>query len=260
MKKTDIHPSAIISHEAKIGDEVIIGPYCVVGPHVTLSDHVKLGPHVVINGHTHIGSGTHILSFSCIGDPPQDRSYEGENSQLFIGSDNRIGHYVTINGGTKKSGLITRVGDNCMIMDNTHIGHDAHIGNHVTLTNAVLLAGHVKIEDDVVIGGDTAVLQHVHIGKGAMIGYANGYPATLDSLNIIGMKRLKISAAEIHALRLFYKTVLCKQKSEATFEKRFSQFKSTQNITNQKNSCVHEVMQFIEADTKKPLCLPQDNE
>jgi UDP-N-acetylglucosamine acyltransferase len=263
---SDIHPTAIISPEATIGEDVSIGPYCVIGPQVTLENNVKLGPHVVITGHTKIGSHTAIYSFSCLGDPPQDLKYKQEDSQLIIGNHNYIGHYVTMNGGTKHGDLITRIGDHCMFMDDTHVAHDCKIGHHVTLTNATVLAGHVHVDDYALLGGQSAVLQHVHIGRGAMVagktgvrknvipyGYAEGYQATLDSMNVIGLKRLGIKTKDIHAVISFYKNVLCK-KNDMTFEERLAQFKAN----NELNPTLLEIITFIEKDSKKSIAMPKE--
>ena len=87
---TDIHPSAMISTKAKIGDGVRIGPYCVVGDEVVLEDGVELLSHVVVEGLTRIGANTHIFPFSSIGHRPQDLKYQGEPSRLEIGCNNVI--------------------------------------------------------------------------------------------------------------------------------------------------------------------------
>ena len=85
-----IHPRAIISSKAKIGENTKIGPFCVVGCDVTIEDNVTLHPHVIVDGITHIGEGTEIYPFASIGCPPQDLKYLGEPSKLIIGKKNVI--------------------------------------------------------------------------------------------------------------------------------------------------------------------------
>ena len=72
FENMQIHPSAIVSNKAKIGENTKIGPFCVVGCDVTIDDNVTLHPHVVVDGITHIGEGTEIYPFASIGCPPQD--------------------------------------------------------------------------------------------------------------------------------------------------------------------------------------------
>jgi UDP-N-acetylglucosamine acyltransferase len=46
--KPVIHPTAIVSPLAKLGNNVRIGPFCVVGANVELSDDCVLHSHVVL--------------------------------------------------------------------------------------------------------------------------------------------------------------------------------------------------------------------
>ncbi|MDX1836466.1 acyl-ACP--UDP-N-acetylglucosamine O-acyltransferase [Legionella taurinensis] len=264
---TVIHPSAIVDEKAILGQHVSIGPYSIIGPDVTLGDHVHIDSHVVIKGHTQIGSHTCVHPFACLGDVPQVRNYTEEDSLLVIGEHNYIGQYVTINGGTSKDQGVTRIGDHNMFMACAHIAHDCQIGNHVTLANAVLLAGHVHIDDYAVLGGASVVAQYVHIGKAAMMsgassiandlipyGYAEGFRAALDSINIIGMKRLGIDRSEIHAMLYFFKTVFFrKHDNHESFLDRLERYKTEDAIHW---DSIMEVLRFIEHRSKKSLCMP----
>ena len=72
--------------------------------------------------------------------------YKGERAFTRIGNRNRIREFVTIHRGTEGGGLVTRIGDDNLLMTYTHVAHDCRIGNHVILGNSVGLAGHVIIE------------------------------------------------------------------------------------------------------------------
>ena len=99
-----IHNSSIIDKKAKIGKNVKIGPFCNIGPNVEICDEVELISNVHIEGNTKIGKKTKIFPFACIGTRPQDLKYQGEENSVFIGEDNTIREYVTINPGTKGGG------------------------------------------------------------------------------------------------------------------------------------------------------------
>src|SRR5690606_29813785 len=73
-----IHPTAIVSDHATLGENVSIGPYCIVGADVTLGDGVRLVSHVSVDGRPAIGARTTVYPFSSIGHPPQDLKFEGE--------------------------------------------------------------------------------------------------------------------------------------------------------------------------------------
>src|SRR5215467_10849848 len=134
-----IHPTAIVAPGAMLAEDVVIGPYCIVGANVALDLGVKLLSHVVVDGRTTVGAGTRIFPFASIGLEPQDLKYRGEKSALVIGRNNRIREYVTINPGTAGGGMVTRVGDNCLLMVGVHVAHDCRIANNVIMANNATL-------------------------------------------------------------------------------------------------------------------------
>src|SRR5215469_977150 len=215
-----IHATAVVAAGAVLAEDVVIGPYCVIGEHVVLGAGVSLKSHVVVDGRTTIGAGTRIFPFASIGHETQDLKYAGEPSALEIGRDNTIREHVTINPGTAGGGMVTRVGDHCLLMVGAHVAHDCRIGDHVILVNNATLGGHVVIDDYAIVGGLSAVHQFVRIGRHAMIGGMSGVErdvipygqvmgdrARLHGLNIIGMQRRGFSRDDIHGLRSAYNTL-----------------------------------------------------
>ena len=210
---TTIHPTAVVSKDAQIGYDCFIGPYCIVGNEVQLGDGVRLESHSVIDGRTSVGAGTHVFPFVSIGLASQDLKYKGEPSETRIGERNKIREFVTIHRGTAGGGMLTSIGDDCLIMAQAHIAHDCLIGNGVIMANAATLAGHVVIEDRANIGAYSGVHQFCRVGKEAYIGGYSvvvkdalpfaltvGNHAKCYGLNITGMKRRDYSRATIDAL------------------------------------------------------------
>ena len=210
---TTIHPTAVVSKDAQIGYDCFIGPYCIVGNEVQLGDGVRLESHSVIDGRTSVGAGTHVFPFVSIGLASQDLKYKGEPSETRIGERNKIREFVTIHRGTAGGGMLTSIGDDCLIMAQAHIAHDCLIGNWVIMANAATLAGHVVIEDRANIGAYSGVHQFCRVGKEAYIGGYSvvvkdalpfaltvGNHAQCYGLNITGMKRRDYSRATIDAL------------------------------------------------------------
>ena len=107
-----IHKTSEIDKKAKISKNVKIGPFCYVGANVELSENVELVSNVHIEGNTTIGKGTKIFPFASIGTQPQDLKYKGEKNSLYIGENNLIREYVTINPGTEGGGFKTLIGNN----------------------------------------------------------------------------------------------------------------------------------------------------
>ena len=207
-----IHPTAVISPEAEIGDAEI-GEYVVIRGRVKIADGVYVGPHTYIEGKVTIGEGTRIIFSASIGAPPQDLKYSGEPTEVVIGKNNIIREFVTIHRGTAGGGGITRVGDGNLLMAYVHIAHDCHLGNGIILANATNLGGHVVVEDEAVIGGLVGVHQFVHIGKLAMVGAASmvlqdvlpfalvsGNPARVHDINRVGLRRHNYPSEKIDAI------------------------------------------------------------
>ena len=154
-----IHPTAVVSPKARIGSECFIGPYCIVGDDVVLADNVRLESHCVVDGHTWIGEGTHVFPFVSIGLASQDLKYKDEPSETRLGARNKIREFVTIHRGTAGGGMLTKIGDDCLIMAQAHVAHDCLIGDGVIMANAATLAGHVVIEDRANVGAYSGIHQ-----------------------------------------------------------------------------------------------------
>ncbi|HEU4796207.1 MAG TPA: acyl-ACP--UDP-N-acetylglucosamine O-acyltransferase [Pyrinomonadaceae bacterium] len=208
-----VHPTAVVSPKARIGYDCFIGPYCIVGDDVALGNNVRLESHCVIDGHTWIGDDTHIFPFVSIGLASQDLKYKGEPSETRIGARNNIREFVTIHRGTAGGGMLTKIGDDCLIMAQAHVAHDCLIGDGVIMANAATLAGHVVIEDRANVGAYSGIHQFCRVGKEAYIGGYSvvvkdalpfaltvGNHAKCYGLNVTGMKRRNYERATIDAL------------------------------------------------------------
>lgn len=257
-----IHPTALVEDGATIAAGCTVGPFCIVGPEVTLHEGVTLKSHVVVTGWTEIGANTTVWQFASLGEVPQDLKYAGERTRTEIGARCRIREGVTVNAGTAHGGGLTRVGDNCLLMGTVHIGHDCQIGNGVILGNCTGIAGHVRIEDEVIIGGLAGVHQWVRIGRGAMIGGMSrvthdvlpyglvaGQDATLEGLNLIGLKRRNLDRAEISAMRATYKALA---EGEGSFAERARALRDAASAPQ-----VIEMLDFILAGSDRQFLVPR---
>ncbi len=258
-----IHPSAIVEDGAVVGADVSIGPFCVVGPEVVLGDGVELVSHVSVAGKTEIGPKTKIYPFASIGHPPQDLKYHGEASRLTIGAGNTIREHVTIHPGTEGGGLLTSIGDRCLIMVGAHIAHDCHVGNEVILVNNATLAGHVTVGDHAILGGLSAVHQWVRIGPHSFLGGLSGLEndlipygsaigdrARLGGLNIVGLKRRAFERESIHKLRAAYRMLF---SEEGTLLER------VEDVATMfaDEPLVMDVVSFIREGGDRRVCMPR---
>ena len=256
-----IHKTAIVNSKAKIASSANIGPYCVIGANVEIGENVTIHSHVNVSGNTKIGNDNKIYPFASIGNDPQDLKYNGEETKLIIGDNNKIREYVTINPGTEGGGGLTKIGNNCLFMISSHVAHDCYVGNNVIIANNVPLGGHVNIEDNVVIGGNSAVQQFTRIGKMAMVGgmtgvlydvipygLSTGNRNILQGLNLIGLRRAKFDNKEILGLSEAYKEIFATKNLSENISKLNGIFKE--------NPLVKDVIEFITKDKKRSICTP----
>ncbi len=210
---TNIHPTAVVSPDARIGENVTIGPFAVIEPDCVIGDGCMIDTRVKIGRWTTIGARSRIYCGAIIGDDPQDHRFrEGTFAPTFIGSDTTIREYVTIHRSPFE-GAETRVGDRTLLMAFVHVGHDGHIGNNVTAANHTAFSGHVVVEDGAVLSGYILIHQFCRIGSLAMVGARtmirqdippftllaeNGF---IRGCNVIGMRRAGFDDARRLAIR-----------------------------------------------------------
>ena len=256
-----IHNTAIIDKRAKISSNVNIGPYSIIGPEVEIEENTIIHSHVNLEGNTKIGKNNQIFPFSSIGTPPQDLKYKGEKNKLIIGDNNRFREYVNINPGTEKGGGLTRIGDNNLFMVYCHVAHDCNISNNIVLANNVQVGGHVIIEKNAVVGGSCAIHQFSRIGESAMIGGMTGVLSdvipfglsmgnrnNLMGLNLIGLRRSKVSNENIKKIQTMYEIVF---KS-----KNFRENINNLDLNLKNNEFIKKIVNFINSDKKRPISLP----
>ena len=256
-----IHKTAIVDSEAKISDNVEIGPYCIIGPEVEIGTNSVIHSHVNIVGNTKIGENNQIYPFSSIGTPPQDLKYKGEKNSIIIGNNNKFREYVNINPGTEQGGGITRIGNNNLFMVYCHVAHDCLISNDTVLANNVQVGGHVTIQNKAIVGGSCAIHQFSRIGESAMIGGMTGVLSdvipfglsmgnrnNLMGLNLIGLRRSKVSNENIKKIQLAYKNIFKTASFRDNIENLNTDLKS--------NKFIKKIINFINSDKRRPISLP----
>jgi UDP-N-acetylglucosamine acyltransferase len=259
-----IHATALVEPGAKLGANVEVGPFCVVGPHVELGDGVSVQSHASITGRTSVGAGCKIFPFASLGTWPQDIKFHDEPSTLTVGANTLIREHVTINPGTERGHMATKVGANCFLMIGSHIAHDCEIGDNVTLVNGATLGGHVSIGEGAIIGGLSAVHQYVRIGAYAFVGgmtgitadvipfgMAIGNRASLVGLNIVGLKRNGFPREHIHGLRQAYRMLFA---SEGTLMERLEDVEPMFSD----NPLVKQIIDFIKTQSERSFCVPNN--
>ncbi len=260
----NIHATALVDKNAKLGARVEVGPFCVVGPDVSLGDGVVLHSHVAVAGHTSLGEDCKVFPFASVGHAPQDQKYHGEPSRLEVGARTVIRENVTLNPGTEGGGMLTSIGSDCLLMVGVHVAHDCRVGDHVILVNNATLAGHVSVGDHAILGGLCAVHQFVRVGAYGFVGGMSGVEkdvipfgmvlgnrAHLSGLNIVGLKRARFPREQIHELRQAYRMLFA---SEGTLKERLEDV----DKMFQENPLVRQIVEFITSHSDRSFCVPDN--
>ena len=251
-----VHPSAVVSPRAEVGEGAHVGPFCTVGDEVRLGLRVRLESHVVVDGRTEVGDDTHVFPFASIGLEPQDLKYRGEPAETRVGRRNRIREFVTVHRGTEGGGMLTSIGDDCLIMAQAHVAHDSRVGDHVIMANAATLAGHVTVDDGANVGAYSGVHQFCRVGREAYVGGYSvvvkdalpfaltvGNHAKCYGLNTVGMKRRGYPQETVEALHHAFRLLLS------------SKLNTTQALARiradiQDSEEVEELLRFIETSRR----------
>jgi len=186
-----VHPTAVVSPEATVGEGVFIGPYVVVEP------GANIGARSVIAAHSYIGHGV-LIGEDCRIFPQvtiRERCTLANrvtlHSGVVVGADG-FG-YEFRDGGHQKipqTGIVqieddVEIGANSTIdrarfgrtwirqgtkIDNlVQIAHNVTIGEHSVLCAQVGISGSTRVGSFVTIAGKAGINGHIEIGDGAII-------------------------------------------------------------------------------------------
>ena len=216
----EIHPTAIVSPKAELGEKVVVSAYAIIGEEVEIGAGTVIGAHTVIEGPTTIGKDNKIGAFVHIGGAPQHIEYKGEKTGLKIGDRNQFREFVTINRGTSFGMGETIVGNDNFLMIGCHIAHDCVVGDGVIMANYVQIAGHCQVENNAVFGGLSGLHQHCRVGRAVMVGAITavtldappfsmviGERAKFVGLNLVGLKRMGFSEEKIKEIKKAYRII-----------------------------------------------------
>jgi UDP-3-O-[3-hydroxymyristoyl] glucosamine N-acyltransferase len=187
-----VHPLASVDPTATIGDHVSIGPFVVVsadahvGPRTILHPHVVVGPsahigadcvlhaHVSVRDRVRIGDRVTLQDGTVIGSAGFGFATRADGTHqhipqvgiVVIEDDVEIGANTTVDRPAIGE---TRIGAGTKIDNQVHIAHGVKIGRRVLIAGMAGIAGSSVLEDDVVLGGQVGVINHVRLGRGAKV-------------------------------------------------------------------------------------------
>lgn len=207
-QKNGIHPTAVISETAQIGENVYLGPYCFVGENAQIGNDVKIYGHAFIGEDVKIGdrsifsSGVRINDECIIGEdcifqsgavigsdgfgfqPDSTNRYEKiiHVGNVIIENHVEIGANTTIDRATFGS---TRIKQGVKLDNLIQVGHNVEIGENTVIAAQSGIAGSVKIGRDCMIGGQVGFAGHQKIGDGVKIAAQSGIQGDVEKETIL---------------------------------------------------------------------------
>jgi len=210
-------PLAYVHPQAKIARNVVIEPFTTIHNNVTIGSGTWIGSNVTIMEGARIGKNCRIFPGSVISAIPQDLKFNDEETTVKIGDNVTIRECVTINRGTSDR-MITKIGNNCLIMAYCHIAHDCFVGDNCIFSNNTTLAGHITVGDNVILAGMVAVHQFCSIGNHAFVTggtlvrkdvppyvKAAREPISYVGINSVGLRRRGYEIEKIREIQNIYR-------------------------------------------------------
>lgn len=152
---TQIHSTAVIGNEVKIGKN------CLIFPNVVIGDGTVIGDNVIIQSGTVLG-----------GDAFYYRKLNGEFDRLIsvgnviIENKVEIGNNCTIDRGVTDA---TIIGEGSVLDNQIQIGHDTVIGKRCMIASLVGIAGCCILEDEVTVWGQVGMASGVRVASGTVL-------------------------------------------------------------------------------------------
>jgi UDP-3-O-[3-hydroxymyristoyl] glucosamine N-acyltransferase len=167
-----IGPSVFVGERVVLGRRVTLHPGVYVGDDVTIGDDCQFFPNVVIRERITIGHRVTIHAGSVLGSDGFGYRWDGTKhakvpqiGTVIVEDDVEIGSCVCIDRAKFSA---TVVGRGTKIDNLVQVGHNVRIGPHCIIVGQAAMAGSSTLGTGVVLGGQTAVRDHIVIGDGAM--------------------------------------------------------------------------------------------
>ena len=198
-----IHPTAVISQSAKLGDNVSVGAYTVVEDGAQIGDNTVIFPQCYIGKDVVIGKNCYIYPQVVIREECVLKDYVILQAGAKIGSDGfgfsfhdgrhqkipQIGNVVLGNDVEIQSNTCidrakissTVIGDNTKIDNLVQVGHNVHVGMSSIMCAQVGVAGTTEIGNGVILAGQVGLAGHMTIGDRAQVGAQSGVMSSIPA-------------------------------------------------------------------------------
>ncbi len=198
-----IHPTAVISPQAVLGQNVSVGAYTVIEAGAHIGDNTVIFPQCYIGKDVTIGQNCYIYPQVVIREQCVLKDYVILQAGAKIGSDGfgftfhdgrhqkipQIGNVVLGNDVEIQSNACvdrakiasTVIGDNTKIDNLVQIGHNVTVGMSSICCAQVGVAGTTDIGNGVILAGQVGLAGHMTIGDRAQVGAQSGVMSSIPA-------------------------------------------------------------------------------
>ena len=175
-----VHTTAVLGKDVRLGKRTSIGPHAVIGDGVTLGDDCTVLANVTVYTGTTIGDRVLIQAGAVLGATGFGYARNAETGEyiafpqqgaLIVEDDVEIGANTTIDRGALGE---TRIGRGTKIDNLVHIAHNCVVGRNVVIAAQTGISGSCTIEDGAILGGQVGLGEHAHVGTGVILGGGAG--------------------------------------------------------------------------------------
>jgi UDP-3-O-[3-hydroxymyristoyl] glucosamine N-acyltransferase len=219
-----VHPSAVISGAARIGENVHIGPCAVIEDGAVIGTGAMIGAQCYVGRNAKVGARSRLYPGVKVLDACEVGIEVIIHAGAVIGSDGygyisprgthekipQLGKVVIedtveigANSAIDRAALeTTRVGAGTKIDNLVHIAHNVQIGKNCLIIAQSGIAGSTTLGDGVIIAGQAGVSDHLTIGDNTVVMGKTGVIASLGPNQIVfgHTARPRLQAMKIEAL------------------------------------------------------------
>jgi UDP-3-O-[3-hydroxymyristoyl] glucosamine N-acyltransferase len=190
----NVHPTAAVAANVRLGENVKIGPFAVIEEHVSIGQGTQVGSGAVIGRASTVGSGCRIfpravlypgtelgdrvvvhagavLGADGFGYVRDDETGEylqfPQQGKLVIENDVEIGANTTIDRGALEE---TRIARGAKLDNLVHVGHNVSVGRNAVIAAQTGISGSSSIGNNAILGGQVGIGDHAAVGDGVILG------------------------------------------------------------------------------------------
>ncbi len=198
-----VHPSAVVSGDARIAPTATVGPLCVIEAGVELGERVQIGAGCTLQTGVRVGADSQLMSRVTLYPGVQVGDRCLLHTGAVLGADGfgfapDAGAWVKVpQVGSVRIGDDVEIGANTTIdrgaIGDTVVENGAKLDNQIQVAHNVVIGAHTAIAACTGISGSTTIGRRCMIG--GMVGFA-GHLTIADDVTITGCSLVSASIRE----------------------------------------------------------------